>query len=324
MSVSAGQDPHGRGARSPSEIPARGWKDVLYRVKEQIGSDNISIVAAGVAFYFFLAVFPGLAALASLYGLVADPADVERMADVAAPVIPQDALAVIQEQIHALVSSSSQTLSITLIISVMLALWSATAGTKALMTALDIAYDEEEKRGFFRFTWTAIWLTLAGIIFAILSLALIAAVPPLLEWITLPKTLDLIINWARWPLLAIAVVVVLAVLYRFGPSRESAQWQWLSWGAAVGTALWIIGSIAFSLYVSNFGDYNKTYGAFAGVVILLLWFYLAAFIVLLGAEFNAELEHQTAVDTTTGDESPMGQRGAKMADTLGELQSKGT
>ncbi len=310
-------DPRGREASRPSEIPRRGWKDILLRLKEQIAEDNLFFIAAGVAFYAFLAIFPGIAAMVSIFGLVADPADVEEWIGAASAVLPPDALALIREQVHSIVSTPAESLGLSLAISILLALWSATAGVKALMTALNIAYEEREHRGFLKYYATAIGLTVGAIVFALLALALVAAVPPLLQQLALPSALEKLLGLALWVILGGTFIAGLGVLYRYAPSRERPQWRWVSWGAVVATILWLAGSVSFSLYVANFGDYNKTYGALAAIVILLTWFYLTALVVLIGAELNAEMEHQTRVDSTEGQPKPMGHRGAKMADTLG-------
>lgn len=311
-------DPHGREATRPSEIPRRGWKDILLRLKDQIADDNIFFIAAGVTFYVFLAIFPGIAAMVSIVGLVADPADVEAWIGAASAVLPPDALALIREQVHTIVSTPAEKLGLSLVISIALALWSATAGVKALMTALNIAYEERERRGFIKYYATAISLTLGAIVFAFLALALVAAFPPLLKELALPSALEKLLGFGLWFILGGTFIVALGVLYRYAPSREQPQWRWVSGGAVVATALWVAGSVSFSLYVANFGDYNETYGALAAIVILLTWFYLTALVVLIGAELNAEMEHQTRVDSTEGRPQPMGRRGAKMADTLGE------
>jgi len=308
----------GREAATPSAIPARGWKDILLRVKDQVGADNISIVAAGVAFYLFLALFPAIAALVSVVGLVVNPGEIERYIAAAGEVMPPEALAIVAGQVQQLASASSRTLGVSLVVSVMLALWSATAGTKALMTALNIAYGEEERRGYLRYYGTAILLTLGAIAFAVLALALVAVLPAVLAWLPVPQAVRTALGLARWVILAGAFVLALAVVYRLAPDRRQPQWRWVSWGAAAATVLWLLGSALFSIYVANFGDYNKTYGAIAAIVILLTWIYLTTFVVLLGAELNAEMEHQTRVDSTVGAPRPMGRRGARVADSLGE------
>jgi len=311
-------DARGRDAASPGEIPRRGWKDILRRLKGQIDEDNLYLIAAGMAFYLFLAIFPAIAALVSILGLAMEPADVERFVAAAAGLLPPDALKIIQDQVHEMATTSNRALGLSLAVSVGLAFWSATAGMKALMTALNIAYEEREARGFVRYYAMALVLTLGGIVFVVVALALVAALPVVLERLAMPSFLAAALGLVRWLILAGAFLAALAVLYRFAPSREQPQWRWVSWGAVVATLLWLAGSALFSLYVSNFGDYNATYGALAAIVILMTWFYLTAFVILLGAELNAEMEHQTRVDSTTGEPQPMGQRGARMADSLGE------
>jgi membrane protein len=308
----------GREARTPREIPKRGWKDILLRVKDRIGNDNLSIIAAGVAFYLFLALFPAIAAAVSVLGLLMEPAEVENFVASASAVLPPDALTLVRDQVHELANAPRQTLGLSLLISVALAIWSATAGVKAIMTALNIAYQEHERRGFIKYNAQAILLTVGVIVFAVIALALVAAVPAVLQLLTIPQAIADLLNALRWVILGVMFVLALAVLYRYAPSREKPQWHWVSWGAAATTVLWLGGSALFSLYVTNFAGYNKTYGALAAIVILLMWFYLTAFAILLGAELNAEMEHQTRADSTTGHPKPMGQRGARVADTVGE------
>lgn len=317
MDIRVANDDRGREASDPSEIPKRGWRDILLRVKQRVERDNLFIVAGGVAFSVFLSLFPGIAAAVSLLGLVMQPSDVERFVAAASTVLPPEALTIINDQVHEIVTASDQALGVGLFVSVGLALWSATAGMKALMTALNIAYGEHEKRGFLKYYGTALLLTLGAIVFIVVALALVAALPALLEHLLIPQWLRTLLGLTRWVILGGFMMLALAVLYRYGPSRERPQWRWVSVGSAVATVLWIAGSSLFSLYVTHFGNYNKTYGALAAIVILLTWFYLTALVLLLGAELNAEMEHQTRVDSTTGRPKPMGQRGARMADTLG-------
>lgn len=311
-------DPHGRQAAAPHEIPSRGWKDILLRVKDRISDDNLSIVAAGVGFYAFLALFPAIAAMVSIVGLILRPTDVEHMVAAAQGTVPPEALALIRDQVHQIVSASSPTLGVSLVVSIGLALWSAAAGMTAMMTALNITYEERERRGYIQYYATAIGLTLGAIVFVVVALALVAAVPAIVHQLGLPTFLSAVVSLVRWVMLALALLLALAVLYRVAPSRDAPQWRWVSVGAVAATALWLIGSALFSLYVAHFAGYNKTYGALAAIVILLMWFYLTAFAILLGAELNAEMEHQTRVDSTVGRPAPMGQRNARMADTLGD------
>lgn len=317
MSARAG-DARGRQAETPSQIPRRGWKDILWRTKEQVDQDDLFLVAAGVAFYVFLALFPAIAAAVSVLGLVVQPQEVTQFVQSAGSVLPSTALDIIERQVQAVASGSGGALGLSLVVSVLLSFWSATAGMKGLMTALDIAYEEREKRGFLRYYATAIVLTLGAMVFVLAALALVAALPALLAQLSLPGWLRVVLGLLRWVILGSAFMLMLSVLYRFGPSRERPKWRWVSWGAGIATVLWLIGSGLFSLYASNFGDYNATYGALAAIVILLTWFYLTALVILIGAELNAEMEHQTARDSTVGQARPMGRRGARMADSLGK------
>ncbi len=308
----------GHGAETPRQIPARGWRDILLRVKDRIGRDNISIIAAGVAFYTFLAIPSALTALVALYGLVFDPGDVQRQVSSMQGIVPGEASKLISDQLNTVAASSRSKLGIGLAIAILVALWGARSGMSTLITALNISYMQQEKRGFIRFQATALGLTAGGIAFAVLALALIAVLPAIIGFLplgSLGKTLAAVL---RWPILLLMVIVGLAALYRFAPCRSEPRWQWVSWGAAIATVLWIIGSALFSVYVGQFASYNKTYGSLGAVVVLLMWLYLSVFAVLLGAELNAEMEHQTERDTTTGKEEPMGERGAQVADTVAD------
>lgn len=312
------QDGRGRDASAPSQLPRSGWRDIALRIKDEVGKDNIDIVAAGVALYALLALFPALIALISLYGWFADPMQVEQQIASFTGVLPQNVQSLLTTQMQDIASGAESTLGFGAIAGFLFTLWSASKGMKALFTALNIVYDEEEKRGFIALNALAIVLTLGALVFGIVALALIAVLPALLGQLGLEAIARVAVSLVRWPLLAAAVMVVLAVLYRYGPSRDKPQWTWVSWGAVVATVLWLITSILFSVYVANFGSYNETYGSLGVVVVFLMWLYLSAYIVLIGAELNAEMEHQTTRDTTRGAEQPMGRRGAQKADTVGE------
>lgn len=307
----------GRNAAKPWHLPPLGWRDIGWRVWDQLSKNNVFIVSAGVAFYALLAVFPTLAALVSIYGLMANPAEVEAQFMFLQGILPAQAWEILRNQLHLLTSQSGTILSISALIGILLTLWSARLGTGALMTALNIVYKEEEKRSLIRSNLTALLLTLGGILFSAATLSLIVALPTLLSYIGLGQITEVLLIWLRWPLLAVVIIFSLAVLYRIGPSRRSPRWEWVSIGAIAATLLWMLGSALFSFYVSHFGSYNETYGSLGAVVILMLWFWLTALSVLIGAELNAEMEHQTKRDTTIGKPKPMGERNAYMADTVG-------
>jgi membrane protein len=308
----------GRQAIKPWQIPRRGWKDILLRTKDSITEHSIGIVSAGVAFYAMLAIFPALAALVSIYGLIADPAQIQQQVSELSGVMPSGVMTILQSQLTSLASGGTGALTAGLIFSILLTLWSASKAMGALITALNIVYYEHEKRGFVKPYVVSLILTLGAIVFAIVTLFLIVAVPAALSNLALPDLLQILIRIARWILLAAAIIFGLSVVYRYAPSRSAPQWQWVSVGAIVGAALWLTGSALFAIYVENFGNYNKTYGTFASVIILMLWFNLSAFAALIGAEINAEMEHQTAEDTTTGAPRAQGERGAYVADNLGK------
>lgn len=313
-------DPHGRGARHPGEIPKRGWRDIALRVKDDIGRTNLSFIAAGMAFFGFMAIPSALAALVALYGLVFDPHDVERQLQALAGMLPQDAVKILSDQLESLTSRPRGTIGIGFAISIGVALWSSRSATSALITGLNIAYGESEKRSFLKFQMTALGLTVAAVLFIWLALALIAVLPAVMEFLPLGQVGKTVASLVRWPLLAAIVMVALAALYRYAPCRAEPRWSWVSWGAVAATVIWILGSALFSVYVSKFASYDKTYGSLGAVVVMLMWLYLSAFAVFLGAELNAEIERQTARDSTTGEPEPMGRRGATAADTVGEAR----
>jgi membrane protein len=319
MATSGSAADRGRSADRPSEIPAAGWRDILWRVWAQIGEDKISILAAGVAFYSLLAIFPAITAFVSLFGLVADPGQVQAQFAALKGIIPQDAWSILDTQLTAVASARASSLGIGAIVGLGVALWSAGAGVRAMMIALNNAYHERERRSAVVFYLTAFLFTIGIVALAILSLAVIVAVPVALSFVDLGPIAGVLIKLLPWLVLAVFVTIALGALYRYGASRAEPKTRWVSWGALVATLLWIAASILFSIYVSNFASYNETYGTLGAVVALLMWLWLSAFIVLLGAELNAEMEHQTAQDTTTGGPKPMGQRGAYVADTVGEV-----
>jgi membrane protein len=305
-------------AELPTQIPPKGWWQVIRRAFKEASADNVGILAGGIAYAAFLAIFPALIAGISLFGLVADPATIAQQAEGVLAALPETAQPLLRDQIISLTQTPRGALSFSLIVSILLALWSASSGTSSLMTAINIAYDEKESRSFLKLRGTALLLTLGAIVFVLLTLALVAVVPAALNALQLGTFVNVIVQIVRWVLLVVLIVVALAVVYRLAPDRDAPQFKWTSVGALVAAVLWVLASLGFSLYVNNFGSYNKTYGALAGVVVLLLWLYLTSYIILLGAEINAESEKQTKQDTTTGPPVPMGERRAEAADTVAD------
>jgi membrane protein len=319
MSRPGNGDTAGREAERPSEIPPRGWFAALKRVKAEVKDDNVSLLAAGVAFFAMLAIFPAIIALVTIYGMVADPNQIESQVAEFAKSLPAGADQLLTSQLTNVVSAGRQSLSIGLVVSLLAVLWSVSSGVQGLVKGLNVVYDERETRGFVKLRGLSLLLTLGAIVVAVVALALITVFPSAIDRLGLGQAGQVAASVARWVALAVLVLLALGVIYRLGPDRANPRWRWVSIGAVVALVLWLLGSVGFSFYVDNFGKYNQTYGALAAVIILLLWLFLSAFAVLLGAEFNAESERQQATDTTTGPERPPGERDAEVADdTLGQ------
>ncbi len=310
-------DDHGRLAERPTDVPARGWKDVLVRVKVEAKKDNITLLAGGVAFFALLALVPGLIALVSVYGLVADPADVERQVEDVLGAAPTEVRDVIAQQLQSITEDAGRALTLTLVISVVVALWSASSGVANLIAGINTAYDEDETRGFVKVRGLSLAFTIGAIVFLVGSFVLIAVLPSVLADTGLGEAARLLVGIVRWVLLLVAMMLALSVLYRYGPDRDAPKWKWVSPGALLATLLWLAGSALFAVYTANFGQYNETYGSLGAVVVVMLWLWISALAVLIGAELNAELERQTRRDTTVGRQQPMGARRAVAADTLG-------
>lgn len=309
-------DLYGRDAKRPHHIPWRGWWQVAQRVWTESSRDNLSVVAAGCAFFAIFSIFPALTALISVYGLTANPTTVEQQFSMLAEVLPDQAYGVVIEQIRRIAETPSQSLGWSLALSLGIAFWSANYGIQALMMALNIAYEEPERRTLFRFYLSAFTFTLAGIVGGVVMLLAIVYVPVLFAFTGNSETFELLVRVIRWPLLAVLVLFLLSFLYRYGPCRRSAKWRWVTVGSLFATAVWLLASAGFSLYVSNFANYDRMYGSLGAVIVLLFWLYISFYIVLLGAEINAELELQTAEDTTAGAPRPLGERGAFVADHI--------
>ena len=315
--VASPQASRGRTASRPQDIPAAGWRDVLTRVKSEIGSDHVSLVSAGLAMYALLAVFPGLAAAVAIYGLFASPADVIEHMQSFSAILPPGTWDLFTAQFQTLASQPQGSLTLAAVTGIGIALWGARAGMSALMVATNIAYAEAEKRGFFVQMLVSLAFTFAAVVGFLLVLTLGVIVPLALKVLGTSYIVQLLIGGVRWLALWAFAVLALSVLYRYAPSRKRARWRWVTWGSAIAATLWILASIGFAFYVGTFGSYGKTYGALGGVIALLMWFYVSSFTVVVGAEINAEMERQTRRDTTDGPEAPLGQRGAFAADTVG-------
>jgi membrane protein len=310
-------DPHGRTAGYPHEIPKAGWRDILARVWQNLGRDNTSLIAAGIGLNALLAAFPALAVIVSVYGMFASPADVERDLQPFLGILPGDAAKLLLEQLQSLTTTGNHALGFGALLGALLALWNSRQGMVALMVATNIAYNERERRGFFRQIALSLAFSLGAMLIFLVMLLVGVAVPLVLQMVPLGHGVTIAVLVFRWVLLWSFAVLGFSLAYRYAPDRQPAQWRWVTWGSAIAATVWILGSLGFAAYVQDFGSYSHTYGALGGVIVLLMWFYLMGFTIVLGAEINAEMEHQTAVDTTEGPPAPMGRRGAYVADTLG-------
>lgn len=308
----------GRHATQPIDIPWRGWQQVLGRTYREMVSDRVSLVAAGCAFYATLALFPAITMLISIYGLVFDPTTVEPQLQVIQELLPPAAFTLIADRVHALVSQEKVTLGFSVFVSTMIALWSSSTGTKSMLSALNMAYEEPERRSFLRFQALGLSMTLCGILGVIAALVILLFLPMAIEFVGLDVYAKALLRVASFGLLIVFVMMSLSLLYYFGPSRQSARWRWITPGSSIATILWLTASTLFSLYVGHIASYDTSYGPIGAVIGVMMWFWVSAYAVLLGAELNAELELQTNEDTTTGPPKAPGQRGAYVADHVAE------
>ncbi|WP_108663326.1 YihY/virulence factor BrkB family protein [Acuticoccus kandeliae] len=306
----------GRYAETVRHIPVRGWKEILSRTATEISRDNISLIAGGAAFFLLLAIFPALAAFVALYGLVSDVSTVEEHLNLLSGVMPTDAVNLIGGELERLASQSNGSLGIGFLIGLLVALWSANAGVKALFAALNVVYDEREKRGFIELTLKSLAFTLAAIVGASLLIVVVVAAPSVLSMFGLGAETEILIAILRWPILLVAIMGGIGLLFKFGASRRPPKWRWISWGTALTAILWVAVSAGFSFYLSNFANYDATYGALGAVIGFMMWLYISLYVMLAGAELNSEIEHQVATDTTSGPYKPKGMRNAVMADYL--------
>lgn len=307
----AAEPRRGRLANTPYAIPPKGWKDIAWRAYREIGHDRLPSVAGGVTFYMLLALFPAMGVFVSLYGLIADIGAVQKQLDSMAGVFPVEVINIVGEQMVRLTNRPSATLSLAFLVSLLLSVWSANAGMKALFDGLNVAYDETEKRNYFSRTLTTYVFTLGALLFLVLMSAVLVAAPIGLKRLGLS---ELAVIWIplRWLILLAMAAGAFGVIY-----RARAQWRWVTVGALAAAAFWLLGSLGFSWYLNNVAHYDVTYGSLGAVVAFMTWTWFSVMVVLLGAEINAETEHQTALDTTSGPVKPMGERGAAMADSVG-------
>ncbi|HXH29357.1 MAG TPA: YihY/virulence factor BrkB family protein [Bacteriovoracaceae bacterium] len=312
----------GREANKPSEIPAKGWKDTLMRVKKEMGEDNLSMISAAMSFYALLAFVPAITSMVLIYAWFSDPSQISQHIASVSNVLPKEMQEILKGQLTALTSKADSALGFGAIVSLLFSLWSASKGSTALIDALNIIYDEKEERGFFKKTGLALGFTLLATLMAILAIGIIVGIPAFFDYIGLGETLKTVIAAGSWVVLLALFAFFLAFAYRYAPDRRNAKWTWVSWGAGLAAILWVVASALFSWYATEFGNYNKTYGSMGAIIVLMMWFYITSYVVLLGGEVNSELEHQTKKDSTAGAPKPMGARGAKMADQVGETSEQ--
>jgi membrane protein len=294
-SLSLDLDGRSRRAEKPTDIPAKGWKDIAWRLYDDIQNDRVLLVAAGVTFYAILALFPATAAIVSLYGLFTDATTISGHLKLVSGFLPEGALEVIGDQVKRIASQGQGTLGAAFLGTLAFSLWGANSGTKAIFDALNIIYKEQEKRSFLQLTIRSLIFTIGAVALVLLALAGIIAVPVIIKLLGAPDWSGAaLLSKVRWPLLYIAILFALACLYRYGPSRTHPQWKWVTLGSAIAGGLWVIGSLLLSWYVGNFGSYNATYGSLGAVIGFMVWLWFSTIIVLVGGEINAEMEHQTA------------------------------
>lgn len=313
----------GRQAEVPQAIPARGWKDILWRTYAEINEDRVLLIAAGVTFYLLLSLVPALTAFVSLYGLFNDPITVRDQLSMLAGVVPSGGMEILNEQLTRLTAQGGSTLGWALAVSLGLALWSASAGVKALFQAMNVAYGETEERNFIQFNGLALLFTLGGIVAAVVLIAVVLVLPLVLGFIGLGEGMEWLVQGLGYLLVLVLLVLGLAMLYRFGPSRQQAKWRWVTPGAVLAVVIILIVSLAYSWYAANFANFDKTYGSLGALIGFLMWMWISTAIVVVGAELDAETEHQTARDSTIGEDRPMGHRDAAMADSMGKSAAEG-
>ncbi len=323
MSDDTGGD-RGRDAEAPQDIPAKGLRDVFWRVVKAIMADRVTLIAAGVTYFMLLSLFPALGALVALYGFVADPTAIMAHIGFLAGVFPPGSFDLIMNQLTSLTQQATSTRSLAFFGGLLVAIWSANSGMKALFDAMNVAYQEDEKRSLVRLNLLSLGFTFCALVVAIILIAAIGVLPAVLKYLWLDDWQEFLARLARWPFIIIVFGCGISMIYRYGPSREEAKIKWLSWGVVFSTVLWLVASVLFSFYLENFANYNATYGTLGALIGLMVWVWISVVILIVGAEINAELEHQTRKDSTTGSPKPMGERGAYVADTVGEAVRDGS
>jgi membrane protein len=308
-------DRNGHQAKSPWQMPARAWKDIASRTWKRTWQDNVGLVAAGVTYYGFLAFVPLLGMIVLGYGFIADPETVVSNVRAMTEILPPDVATLIADQLIAAVKMTRETKGFGVVVALLIALYGGTNGAGAIISALNIAYEEKEKRSLGRFYLLAASMTFAAVVLAVFAIASATSLAFLAN--LLPGASGVVVGFGKiagYVILTLVAAAVAATLYRFAPSREHARWTWITPGSLLAAISWLLLTLAFSFYVTSITDYQATYGSLGTVIVLLTWIYLSAYALVFGAELNSEIEHQTAMDSTTGKPKPMGSRGAWAAD----------
>ncbi len=308
--------------KSPVTLSASEWWKVIKQIWHRLNQDQLQLLAAGVAFYFLLALFPMLSALVSLYGLIFGHADVVQHVGLLSGIAPEQFIRLLEQRLEDIASKTESSLSLGALAALGLAIWSGSKGIQALVKACNRAYQEQNKRAWWRTLFLRIIFTAGALTLILLIMSIVAALPFILDVFGQSHTGKWLIPVLLWPLCAFGFYTALLLLFRFSPDRQPAKWRWLTPGAIFSTLIWMLASASFSYYVANFANYEQNFGPVSGVIVLLMWFYISAFVILLGAELNSALEHHILADTTTGEPQPRGQRGAVVADTLPDYHDR--
>jgi membrane protein len=319
----AEQEGRGRQAQSPHRIPPRGWKDILWRTYGEINDDRVMLVAAGVTFFLLLSLVPALSAFVSVYGLFNDPVTVRDQVAMLSGVIPSGGMEILNDQLTRLTGQGGSTLGWALAVSLGLALWSASASVKAMFQAMNVAYGETENRNMIQFNGLALLFTVAGLVAGIAMIGVVLVLPLVLGFLGFGEGMGWLVQGLGYLLVLVLLIVAVSALYRFGPSRNQAKWRWITPGAVLAVVVIIVVSLAYSWYAANLANFDRTYGSLGALIGFLIWLWISSAIVIVGAELDAEIEHQTARDTTVGEDAPMGSRRAAMADTMGKAATEG-
>ncbi|EAU42815.1 hypothetical protein FP2506_08236 [Fulvimarina pelagi HTCC2506] len=314
----ASEPGRGRDAEGPLDIPLKGWKDIGLRLYSSFFEDRVMLIAAGATFYLLLALFPAFAVFVSLYGFVSDPATISDHIAFIGQFLPQAGTELLESQLDTLARQDPASLSVGFLTGFLFAMWSANNGIKTLFEAMNVAYGETEQRSFLKLNAVAFCFTIGMIIVGIVLITAIGVIPAIMKILGLQTFSEIFIAALRWPVVFLLIVAAIAAIYRYGPSRKRARWKWVIGGAFLTAFVWLVASISFSWYLQNFANYNATYGSLGAVIGFMMWVWVSSVIFIIGAEVNAEMEHQTAHDTTAYPPSPIGERGARVADTLGQ------